>query len=168
MTTPGAASPSTAKRGVARDPSDALRQLQDRAAIADVVHTYALNIRDGAGAACADLFVQDAVFEMFDSDPVDLSPRLRARIEGRDAIIAHIAGASKAGARVCPMIHNLTIRIDGDVAESACTMNAITIPGGHELIGAYRDRFRYDVDAWRFTARAHTILLHRPSAAAGS
>lgn len=167
MTTPGATGPAAGRCGAALDCGEALRQLQDRAAIADVVHTYALNIRDGAGTACAELFAEDAVFEMFDADPSGLSPRLRARIEGRDAIIAHIAGASKAGARVCPMIHNLTIRLDGDVAESACTMNAVTIPGGHELIGAYRDRFRYDGEAWRFTARAHTILLHRPAAAVG-
>jgi ketosteroid isomerase-like protein len=159
---------STPGLGAAGDTAQALRHLQDRAAIADLVHTYALNIRDGAGAACAELFADDAVFEMFDADPADLSPRLRARIEGREAIIAHIAGASRPGSRVCPMIHNLTIRIDGDAAEGACTMNAVTIPGGHELIGAYRDRFRCDGGVWHFTARAHTILLHRPSVAGGS
>jgi hypothetical protein len=168
MTTPRAAAASAGRPGGAQDPGEALRQLRDRAAIADVVHTYALNIRDGAGGACAELFTEDAVFEMFDADPADLSPRLRARIEGCDAIVAHISGASKAGARMCPMIDDLVIRIDGDVAESACTMNAVAIPGGHELIGAYRDRFRYEAGAWRFSARAHTILLHRPAVAGGA
>ena len=144
------------------DPASALRMLTDRSAIADLVHGYALHIRDGKGRACAELFAPDAVFEMFDLDVTHGLRRLRARHEGRDAIIDHIAAASSDGARVCPMIHNLTIAVEGDEAEGACSMTGIVIPGGHAFVGEYRDRFRWD-GVWRFSSRAHTILLDRPA-----
>lgn len=143
------------------DPADGLRYLLDRAEIADLVHTYALNIRDGNGRSCRDLFVDDAVFEMYDADG-DGIRSLRKQVEGRNAIIDHISGSSGTTARICPMIHNLVIRIDGDRAESSCTMTGTIVPGGSDFIGAYEDWFQWD-GAWRFTKRAHTILLHRAS-----
>lgn len=125
-----------------RDPAEGLRYLEDRAAISDLVYTYALNIRDGNGRGCADLFAPDAAFEMYDC--AEGTRQLRKRLEGRDAIIGHITGASTDMARVCPMIHNLVVRVDGDRAESACTMTGIVIPGGHEFVGSYHDEFRWD------------------------
>ena len=134
--------------------------MDHRAAIADLVYTYALNIRSGNGAACVELFTADALYEMFVTDPADLSRRLRNRLEGRDAIIAYITGASTPAVRVIPMIHNLIISIDGNEAISTCAMSAVTVPTGDDLVGEYRDTFGFD-GKWRFTSRAHTILLHR-------
>lgn len=114
------------------DPTEGLRYLLDRTEIADLVHSYALNIRDGNGRNCAEFFANDAVFEMFGVE-TDGTRQLRKRIEGRDAIIEHIAGSSGRAGRVCPMIYNLVIRIDGDRAESACTMTGVIIPGGDDF-----------------------------------
>lgn len=141
------------------DPAEGLRYLLDRTEIADLIHTYALHIREGNGRNCSHLFDDDAVFEMYDADAEGFRS-LRKRIEGRDAIIGHISGSSGPAARVCPLIHNLVIRIDGDRAESACTMTGVAIPGGSDFVGAYQDTLRWD-GSWRFTKRAHTTLLHR-------
>lgn len=147
------------------DPAEGLRYLLDRTAIADLVYTYALNIRDGNGPGCAELFAEDAIFGMYGME-IDGTRQLRKQIEGRDAIIEHISVSSGGAARVCPMIHNLVIRIDGNSAESACTMTGVVIPGGDDFIGEYRDEFRWE-GRWRFVARNHTILLNRPPSAAG-
>lgn len=141
------------------DSAEDVRYQMDRIEIADLVHTYALNIRDGNGQNCRDLFVDDAVFEMYDD--AGGSRILRKKVQGAAAIIDYILGSSGSTARVCPMIHNLVIRIEGDRAESRCTMTGVIIPGGSDFIGAYQDTLQWD-GAWRFTKRAHTILLHRP------
>jgi hypothetical protein len=137
---------------------------KDRMAIADLVYTYALHVRNGNGADCAGLFTADAFFEMSATDPVDLSRHLRTRLEGRDAIGAYIAQAATSSSRVVPMIHNLIIAIDGADAVATCAMSAITIPSGDDLVGEYRDTFRFDGE-WQFASRSHTILLYRPARA---
>lgn len=134
--------------------------LQHRAAIADLVHTYARHIRAGNGAACADLFTEDAVFEMHVLNPEDMTVALHTRLEGRSAIIDHIIGASSPGARILPMIHNLIVEVDGDRAGSTCAMSAVIVPSGGDFFGEYSDSFRF-ADGWRFSARKHTILLNR-------
>jgi hypothetical protein len=131
--------------------------LDARAAIADLVHTYALNIRMREGEACADLFTEDAVFETRRADP---DARMLNRLEGRASIAAYLAKASHGETRVCPMIHNLLITVDGREASSNCLMAALALPGGTELIGEYRDTYRFD-GVWRFSSRTYTILHER-------
>ncbi|MEJ5979517.1 nuclear transport factor 2 family protein [Novosphingobium sp. PS1R-30] len=139
--------------------------LRDCAAITDLVHTYALHVRSGEGQACCALFTEDAVFEMHVLDPADMSLKLHKRLEGRDAVIGHIAGATSPNARILPMIHNLIVEVDGTQASSTCAMSAVTIPDGIDLFGEYSDSFRF-TDRWLFSARRHTILLQRPSGSA--
>ena len=137
--------------------------LDARAAIADLVHTYALNIRTGRGAACADLFTEDAVFETRRADP---EVQTLNRLEGRDAVVAYLTKASQSDARVCPMVHNLLIAVDGCEASSNCVMAVVALPGGTELIGEYVDTYRFE-DGWRFASRTYTILHERFGPAAG-
>ena len=128
------------------------------AAIADLVHRYALNIRTGRGADCAALFTGDAVFEIREADPADLAAaRVRKTLTGREAIRDYIAAAAGSGIVVCPLVHNLLIEVDGDEAQSNCIMTTRTWPGGHEMIGEYRDRYRYE-SAWLFRSRVYTIF----------
>jgi hypothetical protein len=137
--------------------TDRSEVLDARAAIADLVHTYALNIRRRQGAACTDLFTEDAVFETRRADP---EMRTLNRLVGRDAIVAYLAKTSQGETRVCPMIHNLLITVEGREASSNCLMAALALPGGTELIGEYEDTYRFD-GVWRFASRTYTILHER-------
>src|SRR5579862_1912412 len=133
--------------------------LEARSAIADLVNTYALHIRAGNPAKCAPLFTTEAVFETR-MGSVGSSSRTLNTIAGRDAIIAHITNAMQSGARLCPMIHNLLIEVNGPNASSNCVMAALALQGGTELVGEYVDTYRLD-GVWRFTSRTYTILLER-------
>jgi hypothetical protein len=107
-----------------------------------------------SGSLCGGLFTEDAVFETRRADP---DPRTVNRLEGRAAITAYLSKASQGDARVVPMIHNLLISIDGQAASSSCLMAALALPAGTEIIGEYRDTYRFD-GAWRFSSRTYTIF----------
>jgi SnoaL-like domain len=129
-----------------------------RAAIADLVHRYAFNIRTGRGADCAALFTEDAVFEIREAHPAKLAAaRVRQSLAGRDAIRDYIVVAAGSGILVCPLIHNLLIEVNGNEAHSNCIMTTRTWPAGRELIGEYRDAYRYE-SAWLFRSRVYTIF----------
>ena len=132
--------------------------LEARAAITDLVYTYALNIRAGNGGECAKLFTADAVFEVREAVPGGRgAARPRTRLTGQDAIASYLARASGSDTRVCPLIHNLLIRIDGPEATSSCVMTSFVWPSGQQFIGEYQDSYRYET-GWRFTSRLFTIL----------
>jgi len=134
-----------------------MSDLEARAAIADLVHGYARNIRGGKGADCASLFTSDGVFEIRDA-PLGSSeaPTVRTRLEGQEAIRAYLTGGAASEVRVCPMIHNLMIQVDGGQASSDCVMEAIT-SNGLRMFGEYHDRYLYE-DGWRFVSRIYTIF----------
>ena len=142
----------------APDVAARLALVEARLAIADVVHGYARNIRAGRGADCLALFTADGVFEIRDA-PLDGSaePTVRARLEGQQAIMAYLAGSAGGDARVCPMIHNLIIDVNGNEASSDCVMEAI-VSNGQTLFGEYHDRFRFEDGRWRFSSRLFTIF----------
>ena len=129
-----------------------------RAAIADLVHTYALNIRTGNGAECVKLFTEDAVFEVREARVG--SPgvgQTRSRLTGHDAISNYLARTATPEMRVCPLIHNLLIQITGREATSTCVMTSLLWSSGQQVIGEYQDSYRYQT-GWRFTSRVFTIL----------
>jgi len=135
-----------------------LSVLEARVAIADLVHRYALHVREGRGAACGELFTEDGAFEVrkapsFDSEAFEI----RSRVMGRAQIAAYVNKSSAPDARVCPMISNLIIDVNGATAQSSCVMTTLVISSGEYILGAYRDSFRYD-DSWRFTSRIFTIV----------
>lgn len=146
-----------------------LELIEARIAIADLVHTYARNIRAGKGGDCLALFTEDGVFEVREA-PLGSSgaPHTRTRLEGHDAILAYLTNGASSEVRVCPMIHNLLIQVNGREAESSSVMRAI-VSNGQGLFGEYQDRFRYE-DRWLFSSRVFTILgdLPAPAADAGS
>ena len=133
--------------------------LEAKSAIAELVYTYALNVRRGNGVACADLFTEDGIFEVREAPLAGKGePLVRSRLVGRDAVAAYLGrAAASSDTRVCPVIHNLLIRVDGTEATSNCAMTAFIMPDGQQMIGEYNDSYRYD-GAWRFSARIHTIL----------
>jgi len=144
-----------------------VEMLEARAAIADLVHTYALNIRRGNGADCAALFTEDAVFEIGDAMLDGRNPvQVRTSLKGRDVIRAYLVRAAGSGVRVYPMIHNLLIEVEGWRATSSCLMTG-RVSKGQGVFGEYRDSFQFD-KGWRFSARVFTILSSEaPSSANG-
>ena len=132
--------------------------LKARAAITDLVHTYALNIRNGKGTACAELFTADAEFEVREALVASGAPcRTRSRLTGRDAITQYVSRTSAPETRVCPLIHNLLIQVNGREATSSCIMISLVWASGKQLVGEYQDSYRYE-NGWRFTSRVFTIL----------
>lgn len=131
--------------------------IEARMAIADLIYTYARNIRAGKGADCVALFTEQAVFEVREA-PIGRreAHRTRARVVGHQAISEYLVGSASSDTRVCPMIHNLLIRVDGREAEGNCVMTAY-VSTGQRLIGEYNDHFRVE-GGWRFTSRVFTIL----------
>ncbi len=137
--------------------ADRLQSLADKAEIADLVHTYALNIRNRQPEANAKLFTLDASFEVREADPMrgDCLKMMR-RSEGVDDIIASVS-ASTTTHRVFPAIHNLIVTLDGDSASATSLMISTVFPGRGETLGEYEDDFRRESGTWRFSARCYTI-----------
>ncbi len=129
-----------------------------RTAIADLVHGYALAIRQGAAARCPAMFTTDGRFEVREGDPRDpASGRRLALAEGREAVGRYIA-ASTARVRMLPMIHNLIIELDGDRAAASSLMVGRVWPDGGEVMGEYADSFSREDGVWLFSSRIYTIF----------
>jgi SnoaL-like domain len=129
-----------------------------RAAIADLVHTYALYIRAGNGAECAKLFTPEAVFEVREAPLGGRgAARSRSRVTGHDSISSYLARASGSETQVCPLIHNLLIRVAGREATSSCIMTSFVWPSGQQFIGEYEDSYKHET-TWLFTSRVFTML----------
>jgi hypothetical protein len=140
---------------------------QDRAEITDLVHRYALYVRQGHGAACGNLFTQDAIYDICEvaaSSPRNL-PTHRNRIEGRPAIAEYIAQAGSGSVRICPLIHNILVEIEGDTATGTAMLESRTWPAGHEFIGEYQDTFRREEVRWLFASRTFTLYLNDTASA---
>ena len=131
-----------------------------RTAITDLVYTYALNIRTGNGADCAGLFTEDAVFEIRDAPVGSSEPgRTRSTLMGREAIANYVARTGAPGMRVCPLIHNLLIKVNAHEATSSCILTALVWAGGKQIVAEYDDSYRYEAaSGWRFTSRISTML----------
>lgn len=134
----------------------------DRAAVSDLVHRYALHIRQGDPGAAAALFTADGAFEVRDIDPAAPdSLAVRNRAEGHDAVAAYVAKATSS-ARMVPMIHNLIVELDGDRATASSLMVGRIWPTSREVIGEYADSFRRESGHWLFSERIYTIWRAPP------
>ena len=131
-----------------------LAEIEDRAAIADLIHRHAEHIRAGTIAVAADLFTADAVYEMgrfHAARPGEFE--ITDRIEGAAAIVGCKDEVAGAGIRLCPMIHNIVVVLSGDTAEATCVSMATLWPTGDNFVGEYRDAFRREAGRWRFARR---------------
>jgi hypothetical protein len=132
-------------------------QLEARAAITDLVHTYAAHVRAGNGAACIELFTTDAEFEVREAYiGRDAAPRTRSKLTGRAAIANYLARTAAPETRVCPLIHNLLIEVNDREATSTCVMVSLVWSSGRQIVGEYSDSYLKE-DGWRFVSRICTI-----------
>jgi hypothetical protein len=138
----------------------------DHSEIAALVYRYARFVRQGFGAACGDLFVNDASYEIFEADGDDASAprRLRTKLEGRTQIGGYISASTQRGIRLCPLIHNLIIDRDGDSATANSVLEGRTWPAGHETIGEYEDCIVRVQGRWLFASRSFTMFVTRDEA----
>ncbi|MEO7247712.1 MAG: nuclear transport factor 2 family protein [Novosphingobium sp.] len=137
--------------------SDMVQCLADKAELADLVHTYALNIRSRQPKLNARLFTSDASFEVREADPMrPESLKVTRRAEGVAEVMASITGATTTH-RVFPAIHNLIVTLHGDRASATSLMISTVFPGLGETLGEYEDHFRREGGSWRFSARTYTI-----------
>lgn len=131
---------------------------ESRTAVVELVHRYAFYIRTRQAEKCADLFVNDAVFEIRSVDPRDPDSMLvRQTLRGRNAIRDYVVKTQAHGLHICPLIFNMLVEVEGDRASSNAVMESRTWPPGHEVIGEYHDRFCRD-ENWLFESRVFTIF----------
>jgi hypothetical protein len=71
--------------------------------------------------------------------------------------MAYLNDGAASQTRLCPLIHNLIIRVNGQQASSNSAMLVFVLTTGKKILGEYADSFRYQHD-WRFCARTYTIL----------
>lgn len=134
--------------------------LENRAAIENLINHYAQYVRNNNSSACAALFTQDATFEVRDASfcsGANTSVQTRSKLTGPSEISGHLNKTAVMGVRLCPMIHNICIQVDGNVAVANSVMMTSVLPYGHQILGEYEDSFRYD-GKWYFSSRIFTIL----------
>ena len=135
-----------------------LALVEDRTAVADVIHRYAAGVRHGELTDAAGLFAEDGVFEIRAGSPrTGVETKLVARLEGREQILGYLNRSASSNI-VCPAIHNLRIEIDGERAKSNCIMTATVLGGGPTLMGEYDDSFVRIDGAWRFAQRRYLMF----------
>ena len=138
--------------------NDAATRAEDRQAIADLVHVYALHIRRGEAEACAALFAEGGCFEVREADPRDWAGfRVVMRAEGRAAVEGFVARAV-AGQHRVPMVANLIVTLAGDEAHASSLMVARAWPEGDSVTGEYSDSFVREGGVWRFALRVYTVF----------
>jgi ketosteroid isomerase-like protein len=131
------------------DAADALREIADRQAIADLIHAYCFHFDNNEPEAVAALFSDDAT--------VDYGPEAPT-IVGASSIAATIAvGLRQTFAATSHHVSNIRISFDGpDSAGSVSYLYAWhryvdeSAPDG-ELWGRYRHRFRRTDAGWRIS-----------------
>ncbi|MFT4026485.1 MAG: nuclear transport factor 2 family protein [Novosphingobium sp.] len=123
-----------------------------------MVYRYAYLVRQRRGADCAELFASDAVYEIREISPLSSGEfRLRNRLTGAGEIGDFVARSAGGAVRIFPIIHNLTVEIDGDRAVGDCLMTSRSFPGGGEVFGSYQDSFVRRTGRWLFSSRIYTI-----------
>jgi len=130
-----------------------LERLETHAAIADLVHGYALAIRHDRPQDVERLFARNGTFEIRESGAPARSVQ---RFESPQALVTYLL--PRKGGHPIPMIHNLMIEIDGDTAGASSVMVGPILGTAHETFGEYADSFVREDGEWKFASRIFTIF----------
>ena len=131
--------------------------IESRLACMDLVHTYARLIRSDQPEGIAALFAEDGTFEGRNGDPDKPEFTRMFRDEGRAAVNAHMM-PMKGKPHPVPLIHNLSIVVDGDAATGNCVMEAQIYGTQIKIKGEYIDHFRRVDGTWLFASRVYTVF----------
>jgi SnoaL-like domain len=150
-----------AGEGIMTQGGDALArridEIESRLACTDLVHAYARFIRSDQPEMASTLFVPEGTFEVRDGHPDRPEFTVRSHNASRAEIHAHLA-PNKGKPHPVPLIHNLSIEVDGDTARGNCVMEAQIYGSQVKVKGEYHDSFRREGGKWYFTARTYTIF----------
>lgn len=131
--------------------------IEARNACTDLVHRYARLIRCDRPDEVADLFLQDGTFEGRNGHPDQAEFTVMFRDEGREGVRAHML-PNKGKPHPVPLIHNLSIEVEGDSATGNAVMEAQIYGSETKIIGEYHDEFRRVDGAWYFASRIYTVF----------
>lgn len=131
--------------------------VESRAAIADLIHTYARHIRRDEPDQVAALFLPGGWFEIRDGHPSRSDYTLRDRYEGREGVHAHLA-PNKGKPHPVPLIRNMMIEVSGDEGTANSVMDAQVTGTQHRVQGEYRDVLQRVDGRWYFASRTYTIF----------
>lgn len=137
--------------------AERIDRVESRTAIADLVHAYARHIRYDEPDKVAALFTPDGWFEIRDGHPDRPDYTVRERLGSPAQIDAHLA-PNKGKPHPVPLIHNLTVTVDGDTGTANSVMEAQIYGSAHKVIGEYHDTFRRVDGRWYFASRIYTIF----------
>jgi hypothetical protein len=137
--------------------ADRLDALESRFACTDLVHAYARLIRSDRPESVAALFTADGTFEGRGGHPDDATYTVMFHDKGRAGVHAHML-PNKGKPHPVPLIHNLTIIVDGDSATGNCVMEAQIYGSDTKVIGEYHDTFSRVEGKWFFASRTYTIF----------
>lgn len=134
-----------------------LDAIESRLACMDLVHTYARLIRSDEPTGIAALFTEDGTFEGRNGHPDSPEFDVMFSDHGRAAVDAHMS-PMKGHQHPLPLIHNLSIEVDGDTAKGNSVMEAQIYRGDMKIIGEYHDSFRRENGKWLFASRVYTVF----------
>jgi hypothetical protein len=132
-------------------------ELEARQAIADLIYTYARDIRYDEPEKVSELFTPDGFFEIRDGYPDKPEFTVRGRLEGRAAIDAYLA-PGKGKPHPIPLIRNLIVEVQGDSATANSVMDAQIFGTDHKVFGEYRDSLKRVDGRWLFASRTFTMF----------
>jgi SnoaL-like domain len=134
-----------------------LDALESRHACTDLVHQYARLIRSDRPGEVADLFLPDGTFEGRNGHPDNAEYTVMFRDDSREGVRAHMQ-PNQGKPHPVPLIHNLSITVDGDSATGNAVMEAQIYGAETKIIGEYNDTFRRVDGTWYFAARIYTVF----------
>jgi hypothetical protein len=134
-----------------------LDALESRNACTDLVHAYARCIRSDRPDEVAELFTLEGTFEGRNGHPDQPEYTVMFRDEGREGVRAHML-PNKGKTHPLPLIHNLSIIVDGDSATGNAVMEAQMYGADTKVIGEYNDTFRRVDGQWYFASRIYTVF----------
>ncbi len=138
------------------DQAERIDRLEARFAVADLIHGYARHIRRDEPDQVAALFVADGSFEVRDGHPDRSDYVTRSLFESPAQIHAYLA-PGKGQPHPVPLIRNLIVEVDGDIATANSVMDARIYGTEHTIQGEYRDICRRVDGRWLFQSRIFTI-----------
>lgn len=123
-----------------------IRLIEDREEIRTLLADYCWYATKAEWEKLVGLFTEDGVLN------IQLPGGGERNWAGREAILQSV---STLNLPVIPLLHNEVIRVNGDQAESRCTMHTPLgpDPSSNGFVGHYQDRLRRVAGQWRFEAR---------------
>ncbi|MFM7275307.1 MAG: nuclear transport factor 2 family protein [Gammaproteobacteria bacterium] len=137
-----------------------IERLETRAAIQELVSSYAIACDEQDIGRLRELFTEDAVFD-------SASGRMRA--VGAEQVIAMLAGALANRGPSCHWTHDVIVHpdpLDPERAAGVVYSHAETTPDGVVSLAAmrYHDEYRRTGGTWRFRRREISYLYYLPAA----